>query len=194
MLATDIDIIRRRLEAEDRFVPAAVAPAPRAAVAILLVLRDVVHIVFIKKQEHEGYDWSGHLAFPGGRCDGTDETPLATALRELDEELGLPTDAVTPLATLGTFQTQFRNLYVEAFVMIWRGTDALRPSSDEIAWVREVPLDHFLAVHRERRYGERPYADWGLALEYPLGDDVVWGLSARMLHTLLERLEGDGAC
>ncbi len=58
----------------------------RSAVAIILQVREgELHILMIKRAEREGDPWSGHMAFPGGRMDPTDQNGYAVAVRETEE-------------------------------------------------------------------------------------------------------------
>ena len=162
-----------------------------AAVAILLVEReDELNVLLIKKCSREGYDWSGHMAFPGGRVEGQDENLQETALREMCEEVGICAKSVEDIASLGVFRTHIQNLTVEAFVFLWRGTDEIVIHENEVEWTIEVPLNHFLAHHLKEGFHEKSPDELGLDLRYPIEKHIVWGLTANMLHTLLEALRG----
>jgi hypothetical protein len=97
-------------------------PAPgRAAVAI--VLRDVEdgpQVLLIRRAEHVGDPWSGHMAFPGGREDPEDESLLATAIRETREELAradacLDASATSPLSrAVVASESRSRPLYLSS--------------------------------------------------------------------------------
>ncbi len=160
----------------------------KAAVAIVLVEREELSLLLIKKCEKEGYDWSGHMAFPGGRVDETDPTLLDTALRELFEEVGIAESSVEQIASLGTFQTHIKNLSVEAFLFLWQGRDEIKVHEAEVEWAIEVPLAQFLNHHLINEYGRKNPDELGLDLQYPVGEHIVWGLTARMLYSLLETL------
>ena len=67
-----------------------------AAVALILdnaASRDDPEIVFIERAQVLGDPWSGHIAFPGGRCEPGDQLPLDTAVRETEEEIGVDLSA-----------------------------------------------------------------------------------------------------
>jgi 8-oxo-dGTP pyrophosphatase MutT (NUDIX family) len=165
-------------------------PGPvHAAVAVVLVECEGPCVLFIKKREHEGYDWSGHMAFPGGRIDKEDQSSFAAALRELEEEVGLPPESVEALGSLGCFSTLSKSLIVEAFPLLWRGTDKLVPLDSEMEWLSVEPLTPFINHHFKMGFNGKPHQKLGSELTYPLGKQTVWGLSARILHTLIERLQ-----
>ena len=88
-MARTIDEVAMRL-AEAKPELSTVRHSMRAAVA--LVLRESggdLEALFIRRADHEGDPWSGHLAFPGGRIDPTDTGPRMAAERETLEELEL---------------------------------------------------------------------------------------------------------
>ena len=76
-----------------RYRPVLVEPLDsHAAVALIVDTARSTQdpdIVFIERAAHEGDPWSGHVAFPGGRCESEDDGPSATAVRETREEIGI---------------------------------------------------------------------------------------------------------
>ena len=128
------------------------------------------------------------MAFPGGRIDKEDESSFAAALRELEEEVGLPRKSVEALGSLGCFSTLSNSLIVEAFPLLWRGTDKLVPLDSEMEWLSVEPLTPFINHHFKMGFHGKPHQEYGAELTYPLGKQTVWGLSARILHNLIERL------
>ena len=62
---------------------------PDAAVAVVCAARPVESVLLMRRAHREGDPWSGHWAFPGGRCESTDVDLIDTALRELFEECGV---------------------------------------------------------------------------------------------------------
>lgn len=87
-------------------------------------------------------DHAGQWALPGGRIDGG-ETPEQAALREMDEEVGLPVRPENILGRLDDFIT--RSGYIITPIVVWvEARDAVRPNPDEVASVHRIPVAEFL--------------------------------------------------
>lgn len=161
-------------------------PVPGAAVAVVLVRRADERLLVVRKRELQGYPWSGQVAFPGGRIDETDPDSLAAALRELEEETAIPAHEVLHLGCLGVFPTLRSTLHVAAHLFRWTGVSAARPLERELDALWEEPLAALLAHHTAAGYEGAPWGAQGPDLAYPADGGRIWGLSARILHTLLE--------
>ncbi len=159
-----------------------------AAVLVPLYLHDgELHAVFTKRRE-DMRRHAGEISFPGGRQDETDEDLRFTALREADEEIGLPPTAVELLGALspvGTFVTSYA---VYPFVGMIDAGHGWTPSPDEVHSVLELPLRALRDAHDRRRLVRRgvPFTTDVYAIAG--SEDVIWGATARMLADLLERV------
>ena len=103
--ASEVGRTHRTLEnphVEPRVTDAQRARAVPAAVLIAVVLREPEPTVLVTKRHH-GISYPGHWVFPGGRSDPGDSTPLETALREANEEIGLDAARVEVLGRLGDY-------------------------------------------------------------------------------------------
>jgi 8-oxo-dGTP pyrophosphatase MutT (NUDIX family) len=113
----------------------------RAAVAITLIATEDAsgEAAFLLTRRAPGLrGHGGQWALPGGRCDGG-ETPLAAALRELEEEVGLRLGADAALGTLDDYPT--RSGYLITPVVLWAGEKpALRLNPQEVASVHRIAL------------------------------------------------------
>lgn len=123
----------------------------------------------------------GQVAFPGGGRDPEDVTPLHTALREANEELGIPHGAVEVLGVLGTMPT-ITSFLVYPFVGVIPPDLRLTPSPDEVQEVLEVPL---LRVRLEKR---RAYQTDRDAYVWEGSQRFIWGATFRMVSQLLEHV------
>jgi 8-oxo-dGTP pyrophosphatase MutT (NUDIX family) len=166
----------------------------RAAVAV--VVRDAPdgpQVLLIRRTEHPHDPWSGHMAFPGGREDPGDENLIATAIRETQEELALDLlQAGRLLGQLAPLPAMARgrpvNLTIVPFVFELTIQTELTYSA-EVAEAVWVPIGPLLDGRLRTTFAvER---DGGERVELPAHDidgRVVWGLTYRMLDSLLTLL------
>ena len=130
---------------------------------------------------------AGQVSFPGGRIEDGDASAAATALRETEEEIGVPAAGVEIVGRLDDYITG-TGFLVAPIVGLIRPPYALDPDPSEVEAVFEVPLAFFLdpANHRresrifdgvERRFYAMPY-----------GDKYIWGATAAMLMNLYDLL------
>ena len=130
----------------------------------------------------------GQVSFPGGRIDPDDDGPVAAALREAEEEIGLPPDAVDVIGVADVYRT-ITGFEVTPVVGIVPPGLALRAHPGEVAAMFEVPLAHLLdPAHQivrtvEWRGRERCY------YEIEWEGRRIWGATAAMIVNLSRRLE-----
>jgi 8-oxo-dGTP pyrophosphatase MutT (NUDIX family) len=167
-----------------------------AAVALLVRPGPQLELLLIRRSEHEADPWSGHVALPGGRRDAADAALLHTALRETEEEVGIPLGRVGAL--LGMLdEVAPRNpalppLVIAPFVLaVPPGTEAVpdRREIDAAIWVPLAALRSEEAVSEiliELHDGTRRFP----SLVY--GEYVIWGLTHRILLQFLELAEQAG--
>ncbi len=155
-----------------------------ACVFLLLFNRPDPHILAIQKSDTEGYPWRNQVALPGGHMENADTSPVATAFRELEEELNISKDQVDCIGSLGHFQTLTRPKDIEAFVGYWSGKGPVRFDPNEIARVLEIPLSTLIKTHQVKNY-HLTTPDIR-ELEYPFKDIIIWGATARILYHFIE--------
>ncbi|MGD9056563.1 MAG: CoA pyrophosphatase [Desulfobacterales bacterium] len=155
-----------------------------ACVFLLLFNRPDPHILAIQKSDTEGYPWRNQVALPGGHMENADTSPVATAFRELEEELNISKDQVDFIGSLGHFQTLTRPKDIEAFVGYWGGKGPVRFDPNEIARVLEIPLSTLIKTHQVKNY-HLTTPDIR-ELEYPFKDIIIWGATARILYHFIE--------
>jgi 8-oxo-dGTP pyrophosphatase MutT (NUDIX family) len=130
---------------------------------------------------------AGQIAFPGGKIESGDATPLAAALREAQEEIGLGRNLIEPIGYLDLYLTfsGFRILPVVARVDP-AFTISLNPAEVDDAF--EVPLAFLMDVQNHALHSR----DWkGVVRRYyamPFGERYIWGVTAGILRNLYERL------
>jgi 8-oxo-dGTP pyrophosphatase MutT (NUDIX family) len=180
--------VRRRLEARNRWTtrdaslkPASVllpffAPEPDAPPALWLVRRsDLMRV-------HKG-----QVALPGGKCEPGDCDPRATALREAEEEIGLPRDDVDVLGVLDDCAT-VTGFAITPYVG-WIATPFTpAPHSAEVARVFAAPLAAF------ERDPEPITMEWGsskrIVLSYRAAGETIWGATASILRNFVDVMRG----
>jgi 8-oxo-dGTP pyrophosphatase MutT (NUDIX family) len=130
---------------------------------------------------------AGQISFPGGRVDLADAGPLAAALRETDEEVGLPRDAIEPVGWLDPYAT-ITGFHVFPLVARIDPKRPLVPSADEVAEAFEVPLDFLLDPGSARDVAMEWRGRTRLLVEFQWQQHRIWGATAAMLVNLRERL------
>jgi 8-oxo-dGTP pyrophosphatase MutT (NUDIX family) len=154
-------------------------------VFMLLFGEDEPRILAIQKSDNEGYPWRNQVALPGGHVELKDAGPVDAAYRELEEELNITRNQVDFIGSMGHFQT-INHKDIQVFIGLWNQEGPVRFDTDEIARVLDVPLKALVKTHIMAGFhGISPPTD---ALEYPLKDVVIWGVTARILHHFIELL------
>ena len=182
---------RERIRAALRPTPpqlSASEPSLRpSAVLMPIVERAEPSVLFTRRTEHLP-SHAGQICFPGGRYHADDKTLIQTALREMEEEIGLPSDAVEIAGFLDSYETLntgFAILPVVGFL----GTDfMLSINAQEVAEVFEAPLAYILDP---KNHARRSVERGGVMREFyaiDYGAHTIWGATAAMVVNLSERL------
>jgi 8-oxo-dGTP pyrophosphatase MutT (NUDIX family) len=144
-----------------------------------------LHAVFTKRRE-DLRRHPGEISFPGGRRDDADRDLSETALREAEEEIGLPRGDVEILGALQPTPTIATGYSVYPFVGLIAHGHEWELSPREVAEVIELSLPAL-----EAGYGRRRLVRRGLPIRtdtYVVGDDLIWGATARILADLFDRM------
>lgn len=166
-----------------------VEPHPRglrlAAVSVVLDDRRAPSVLLIRRAERPGDPWSGQIAFPGGKMQDGDGSARGTAVRETFEELGFDLSSSAKfLGYGGTTTTHTGTMDVIPVVFELEREVPVRPNG-EVASFRWVGLGELTAPAARSSY---IIGDGGSRVELPAftsGDYVVWGLTHRILTSLL---------
>ncbi|GLK62096.1 coenzyme A pyrophosphatase [Azotobacter vinelandii] len=168
----------RPLETDGRF--------PEAAVLVPITRSDEPELVLTLRASGLSTH-GGEVAFPGGRRDPEDPDLVHTALREAEEEIGLPPGLVEVVGTLSPL-VSLHGILVTPYVALVPDYVEYRPNDGEIASVFSVPLAFFCespreATHRIDHQGRSQYVPC-----YRYGPYKIWGLTAMMVVELVNLL------
>jgi len=161
-------------------------PVRPAAVLIPVVDHPEPTVLLTQRAAHLN-EHAGQIAFPGGKIDATDASPLDTALREAWEEIGLPREFVEPIGYLDLYGTGFGFRILPTVARVKPGFK-LKINEGEVDDAFEVPLEFLMnpdnhQIHsKEFRGMERSY------YAMPFAERYIWGATAGILRVLYERI------
>ena len=164
-------------------------PGARRAAAVLLLFDTRVAtlpLLFVQRTDHLRHH-AGQIGFPGGGREPGDETLVATALREAEEETGLPPHAVEVLGVLPPLLTATSDNWLTPVVGAVESDVMLRPEPFEVARIFRVDL----AVLLEAPHEVRALTHEGVRREvhfYDVDGTVIWGVTGAILAELAARL------
>ncbi len=164
------------------------ADAKIACVLALLYPKDgAEHLVLIERQGHPNDRHRGQIGFPGGKLEPTDDSNAAGALREAEEEVGVPTHQVNLIGALTELYIPVSRFKVFPFV----GYSEQRPDfirqESEVKSILEVPFDTFFSESVRKQKDIRVAKNITLPRVpyFDLEGHVVWGATAMMLSELI---------
>lgn len=178
----------RRLQAvNEDAVPARLTSA---AVLVPVIERpEGLTVLFTQRTAHLT-DHAGQVSFPGGRCEVTDASPVFTALRETEEEIGLAPELIEILGILPEYRTG-TGFSVTPVVGLVRPPFDLNPDSFEVAEVFETPLAFLLDPANHQRHSMEIGGVLRHYYAMPYEGYFIWGATAGMLVSLHRQLYGD---
>jgi 8-oxo-dGTP pyrophosphatase MutT (NUDIX family) len=163
--------------------------ATRPAAVLVPVVDRPEPAVLLTLRTSELPSHAGQVAFPGGKIDPHDATPVAAALREAKEEIGLDAAAIDPIGYLDLYLT-FSGFRVLPTVARISPDYRLTINPAEVADAFEVPLDFLMDAQNHALHSR----DWkGVMRRYyamPFGERYIWGVTAGILRNMYERIYG----
>ncbi len=186
---TDASVVPLTGDRDNDFMLQAIAqekPVRPAAVLIPVVARDEPTVLLTQRSAHLN-EHAGQIAFPGGKIEATDASPVDAALREAWEEVGLPRDFVEPIGYLDLYGTSFGFRILPTVARVRPGFD-LRIDAGEVEDAFEVPLS-FLMNPLNHKLGQKEFRGRQRSFyEMPFAERHIWGATAGILRVLYERI------
>jgi 8-oxo-dGTP pyrophosphatase MutT (NUDIX family) len=165
---------------------AKVRPIRPAAVLVPVVDHAEPTVLLTQRAQHLP-DHPGQVSFPGGKIDEGDQSPLASALREAEEEIGLDRSFVEPIGYLDLYMTTLGYRIVPVIARVSPGF-SLTLNESEVDATFEVPLGYLMDQNNVERHAR----DWqGMTRHYyaiTFGERYIWGVTAGILRNLHDRI------
>jgi 8-oxo-dGTP pyrophosphatase MutT (NUDIX family) len=180
--------VRGDLDLDDELWVKAGVKATRPAAVLVPVVERPVPAVLLTLRTPDLKSHSGQIAFPGGKIDATDVSPLAAAMREAHEEIGLDPSVIDPIGYLDLYLT-FSGYRVLPAVARIDPDYRLTINPAEVVEAFEVPLEFLMQPDNHKRHS-RIWKE-GIERHYyamPFGERYIWGITAGILRNLYERV------
>jgi 8-oxo-dGTP pyrophosphatase MutT (NUDIX family) len=179
-----------RPRGDHQLTPGAQPPGTRltpAAVLVPLVDQPLGLTILLTQRTAHLADHAGQIAFPGGRIEAEDADPVAAALRETEEEVGLPPSHVDIVGRLDTWVTG-TGFEITPVVGLVRFPYPSRPDPFEVADIFEVPLDFVIDPLNHQRHSREWKGATRTFFVLPYQNRYIWGATAGILVNLAEIL------
>ena len=148
-----------------------------------------VQFVLILRKTYRGIH-SNQVGFPGGKVEEEDSDLFQTALRETEEEVGIPREEIHFLKELTPIYIPPSNFWVYPFLGLLDSPPILIPQEDEVEKILEIELDEFLSEScLTKQKLSTSYAENVEVPAYFLSGHIVWGATAMMLSEIKDLLK-----
>jgi len=161
------------------------APGDRLAAVLAIIQEEDAPSLVLTERAARMSRHAGEISFPGGLSERSDPDLRATALRETEEELGIPADALRVIGALEPIHTFVSATLVTPFVALAQGRLTMTVNEHEIAAVHVPTLAELEAVQTQRVLRDDGGTTWR-GWWYELPGATVWGATGAMLHALLD--------
>jgi 8-oxo-dGTP pyrophosphatase MutT (NUDIX family) len=178
------------MRGDHSLVPGGAPPASvlaPAAVLVPLVMRPEGLTVLLTQRTQHLAAHAGQISFPGGRQEAIDRDSIDVALRETEEEVGLPRDHVEVIGRLDTYVTS-TGFEVTPVVGLVRVPYPVKLDPFEVAELFEVPLAFILDPVNHQRQSRELNGRQRTFYVLPYQQRYIWGATAGMLVNLAEVL------
>ena len=158
----------------------------RAAVLMGIGEREAGPSFLLTRRTNTVSTHKGQVSFPGGQREKGDSSVEETALRETFEELGIRSESIEIAGQLNDYLAVTRSR-VTPFAGFINGSPDITPCPAEVAHVLWVPLRFFLETAPRIEIWERLGQSVPVQF-YDYDDEVIWGLTVRMITDFLETI------
>lgn len=161
-------------------------PIRPAAVLIPVVDHPVPTVLLTQRAPHLN-SHAGQVAFPGGKIDATDASPVEAALREAQEEVGLDRQFVEPIGYLDVYGTGFGFRILPTVARVRPGF-SLSINHSEVDDAFEVPLSFLMNPENHQMHSKEFRGMERFYYAMPFAERYIWGATAGILRVLYERI------
>jgi 8-oxo-dGTP pyrophosphatase MutT (NUDIX family) len=161
-------------------------PIRPAAVLIPVVDHPQPSVLLTQRSPHLA-DHAGQIAFPGGKIEAADASPLEAALREAEEEVGLKREHIEPIGYLGLYGTSFGFRILPTVARVRPGF-SLAVNRAEVDDAFEVPLSFLMNAANHQVHSKEFRGMLRSYYAMPFEERYIWGATAGMLRVLYERI------
>lgn len=185
-MQADFEHIRRRVSSH---TPVRIIdPSSRHACVLVSMIRHEgsLHLLLTKRTDRVEHH-KGQISFPGGVVDDADESPRHTALRELEEELGIPSSSVTILGQLDDFHIPTGFIVTPVVGLIDHPID-IRMKNDEVEEIFLIPFTKFFEPSLRRTETRFLKGAERQVYVYDVWKEPVWGATAHIIKQFTDLL------
>jgi len=159
----------------------------RAAVLVPIIKRSPEATILFTQRSAGLPTHAGQISFPGGKIEPHDETPLDTAYRETEEEIGIQRTNIEFLGFLDNYRTGTGYQIAPALGLV-SADYTLKLDNNEVAEVFEVPLSFLMTVENHQKHERKLNGRNRRFYAMPYQDRFIWGATAGILRNMFERL------
>lgn len=183
---------QRMTSAERRFqmqhLPDPYAPRKSSVLILLYEKDEELRTIMIQRPKYDGVH-SGQIAFPGGKMEDSDADLTATALRETEEEIGLPGTSIEVIGQLTELYIYPSNFLVQPIVGWLNQEPVTKADPDEVEEILTFPVLSFMKTEA-RQEREVVVKDSHFKVPcYVVSEYIIWGATAMIMTEFLEVME-----
>ena len=171
--------IQQALDAADEITPRSTELRPSAVLVPVIEKSDGLHLLLTQRAEHLRHH-AGQISFPGGSMDNTDRDLIHTALRETEEEIGIPQQQIDVLGKL-PLQPTGSGFLIQPVVGILPNKFELSLSENEVTAAFQAPVDFlFNANNQQHSYHQHQGKNYSI-YSIPYNGWNIWGATANII-------------